>query len=113
MTSASFSSTSTSQRWFGTPSMPTRGPFQPSWRSRPRSIPTTQPKTPSCAGPRACSLLKTCARAAQPLTLLSLPGLSQFATLYLSFKPWFPAPPFLFTEWFLSCWGSDVQVQAG
>lgn len=54
-------------------------------------------------------LLKTCARAAQPLTLLSLPGLSQFATLYLSFKPWLPDPPFLFTEWRVSCWGS-IQV---
>ncbi|KAH0505925.1 V-type proton ATPase subunit F [Microtus ochrogaster] len=44
---------------------------------------------------------------------LSLPGLSQFAILYLSFKPWFPAPPLLFTKWLRSCWGSALQIQAG
>ncbi|CAO2602999.1 hypothetical protein LEMLEM_LOCUS11489 [Lemmus lemmus] len=66
MTLASFSSTSTSQRWFGMPLTPTSAPSQLSWRSHPRSIPMMQPKTPSCAEPRACSRPKTCARAPQP-----------------------------------------------
>ena len=59
MTSGSFWSTSLSPKWSATPSMATWSPSLPCWRSRPRSTPTTRPRTLFYAGPKGCFLQRT------------------------------------------------------
>lgn len=69
------------------------------------------PRTPSCAGPGACSRPRTCARAL-PIAMQPFPRLA-FSPSLISQPPAPSQPTERLGEVLPDCWGFAIKVKAG